>query len=134
MLLTIITAIAALIACTFLICLIATKDSDWTLCFFFSTVLALVLLICCACVHFDAENSAKYLRQEYTDIYIMYDTVNESNNEALRYHFYERINEYNKTYDKYMSQLNDIWIKNLIDDDLDDIEKIKFELRGVPND
>ena len=130
MLLTIMTSITALITLTLLICLIITKDNDWVLCFSFGAILTLVLLITCAGVHVDAEKSAQYLRQEYTDIYIMYDTVNESNNEALRYHFYERINDYNKTYDKYKSQLNDIWIKNLIDDDLDDIEKIKFELRS----
>ena len=129
MLLTIITAIVGLIAGGFLICWIVTKDNDWTICFLGSTVLALVCLISCAGINADYENGAKYLRQEYTDICIMYDTINESKDEALRYHFYNRINEYNETYDKYINHLNGIWIKNLIDDDLDDIEKIKFELR-----
>lgn len=129
MLLTIMTVIVALIAISFLICWIITKDDRWGYGFLFSIVFTLVLLVTCISVDTDANNSAKYLRQEYADICIMYDTINESNDEALRYHFYNRINEYNETYDNYVNNLDDIWIKNLIDDDLDGIEKIDFELR-----
>ncbi len=74
------------------------------------------------------------LHKEYEEIVLLYDTIDKSDNEYLRYNFYERIEEYNEQYDCYVNDLNSPWFNWLVYDDVDDIEPIEFNWKGVPND
>lgn len=78
-------------------------------------------------------NTCEHLHNEYKEIIMLYDTIEQSDNEYLRFNFYERIENYNEQYTTYIKDLNNPWFDWLVCDNVDDIEYIEFNWRGVPN-
>jgi hypothetical protein len=76
------------------------------------------------------------LTEKWTDVFNVHARINkaQSDNEYLRHIFFERVEEYNRQYDLYVQDLNNPWFDWLVYDNVDDIEHIKFNWRGVPND
>lgn len=101
-------------------------------------VIAIVLALCLG--FFNTLMRVNYidihenLHAEYEEIVLLLDSVDQSDNEYLRHIFFERVQEYNRQYDLYVQDLNSPWFNWLVYDNVDDIEHIEFNWRGVPND
>lgn len=78
-------------------------------------------------------NTCEYLHNEYKEITMLYDAIEQSDSEYLRYNFYERIENYNEQYTTYVKDLNNPWFNWLVYNDIDDIDSIEFNWRNVPN-
>lgn len=101
-------------------------------------VIAIVLAFCLG--FFNTLMRASYidihenLHAEYEEIVLLLDSVDQSDNEYLRHIFFKRIEEYNKQYDLYVQDLDNPWFDWLVYGNVDDIERIEFNWRGIPND
>ena len=99
-----------------------------------SSLLFLSLVIFCAAMRVSYIDIHENLHAEYEEMSLLLDSVDQSDNEYLRHIFYERVEEYNKQYDLYVQDLNSPWFNWLVYENVDDIEPIEFDWRGVPND
>lgn len=70
------------------------------------------------CVASGAENTAAWLKEESTDIMLYYNTINYSDNEYVRYNFYDRVMEYNRVYEAYQDATKNPWMSWLYDEDV----------------
>lgn len=101
-------------------------------------VIAIVLALCLG--FFNTLMRIEYidihekLHTEYEEIVLLLDSVDQSDNEYLRHIFFERVQEYNRQYDLYVQDLDNPWFDWLVYGNVDDIERIEFNWRGIPND
>lgn len=83
----------------------------------------------CVCVGNGARNDAAWLKTESADIQLYYNTVVYSDNEYVRYDFYDRVVAYNHRYEAYQNAVENPWTSWLFDADvLTDCAPIQFEL------
>lgn len=59
------------------------------------------LCVSCVCIGNGARNDAAWLKTEAADIQLYYNTIVYSDNEYVRYNFYDRVMEYNRCYEAY---------------------------------
>lgn len=101
-------------------------------------VIAIVLALCLG--FFNTLMRIEYidihekLHTEYEEIVLLLDSVDQSDNEYLRHIFFEKVQEYNRQYDLYVQDLDNPWFDWLVYGNVDDIERIEFNWRGIPND
>lgn len=96
-----------------------------------SVLLFLCLALFCCLMRVNYVYIHENLHTEYKEIVLLLDSVNQSDNEYLRHIFFERVEEYNKQYDLYVQDLNNLWFDWLVYDNVDDIEHIEFNWRGI---
>lgn len=85
--------------------------------------------VSCVCVGNGARNDAAWLKAESADIQLYYNTVVYSDNEYVRYDFYDRVVAYNHRYEAYQNAVENPWTSWLFDADvLTDCAPIQFEL------
>lgn len=99
-----------------------------------SVILFFCLILFCTLMRVNYIDIHENLHAEYEEIVLLLDSVDQSDNEYLRHIFFERVQEYNRQYDLYVQDLNSPWFNWLVYDNVDDIERIEFNWRGVPND
>lgn len=67
---------------------------------------------------------------EYMDLAVYYNAVNESDDEVMRWHYYNKINEWNEKYENYLRMNNNMWFGFFYGDhDYDGCDFINLELR-----
>lgn len=98
-----------------------------------SVTLFICLALFCGLMRVEYIDIHEKLHTEYEELVLVLDSVEQSDNEYLRHIFFERVEEYNKQYDLYVQDLNSPWFNWLVYDNVDNIEHIEFEWRGVPN-
>ncbi len=74
--------------------------------------------ITCPCVANSANKTEEWLKQESADILLYYNTVNYSDNEYVRYDFYNRVKEYNRVYAAYQEAVEAPLTSWLYDEDV----------------
>ena len=85
--------------------------------------------VSCVFVGNGARNDAAWLKTESADIQLYYNTVVYSDNEYVRYDFYDRVVAYNHRYEAYQNAVENPWTSWLFDADvLTDCAPIQFEL------
>lgn len=80
--------------------------------------ICIVFGICCACVGACARTDAAQLKTEFAHIQLYYNTIVYSDNEYVRYDFYNRVKEYNRLYEVYQESTEDPWTSWLYDVDI----------------
>lgn len=80
--------------------------------------ICLVFGVSCVCVGNGARNDAAWLETESADIQLYYNTVVYSDNEYVRYDFYNRVVEYNHRYEAYQNAVESPWTSWLFDADV----------------
>lgn len=70
----------------------------------------------CVCVGNGARNDAAWLKNESADIQLYYNTIVYSDNEYVRYNFYDRVKEYNHFYAAYQEAIENPWTSWLYDE------------------
>lgn len=85
-----------------------------------------------ACIaHSVVTHNVNTLQEEYDNIMLYYNTVSNSPNEYVRYNFYNRVNEFNTSYEDAMEQSKSIWVGAFFDNDWsNEMAPIVFELHG----
>lgn len=79
----------------------------------------------------NASETADWLKQESADILLYYNTVNYSDNEYVRYNFYDRVMNYNRVYTAYQEASETPLTSWLYDTDvLGECGLIDFMLNG----
>ena len=85
--------------------------------------------ISCGIVSNGANKTADWLKTESADIQLYYNTVVYSDNEYVRYNFYDRVMEYNRVYTAYQEASENSMTSWLYDSDvLTECGPIDFEL------
>lgn len=74
--------------------------------------------IACGCVGNGAHRDAAWLKAESADIQLYYNTIVYSDNEYVRYNFYDRVMEYNRLYEAYQEAVENPWTSWLYDEDV----------------
>jgi low affinity Fe/Cu permease len=130
----VIATIVAFIAVVISIIMVSYKHTKFELMVMISTALFLCLILFCGVMRVDSIDICEKLHTDYKEIILVSDSIDQSENEYLRYIFFKRVEEYNKLYDLYVQDLNSPWFNWLIYGNVDDIEHIEFNWRGVSND
>lgn len=63
--------------------------------------ICITFAVVCGCVGNGARRDAAWLKAESADIQLYYNTIVYSDNEYVRYNFYDRVMEYNRLYEAY---------------------------------
>lgn len=99
-----------------------------------SAALCLCLILFCGLMRLEYIDIHENLHTKYKELSLVLDSIEQSDNEYLRYIFFDKVEEYNEQYDLYVRDLNSPWFNWLVYENVDDIEPIEFDWRGVPND
>lgn len=79
----------------------------------------------------DTASEARNLAQTYEDLIVYQSTVENSTNEYVRYHYYEKICTYNEWFKDYQEKSNSKWFGALYPNDWAlNIDLINFTLNG----
>lgn len=70
--------------------------------------------------------------QEYNDLIMLQEVIDNTDNETIRFNYYQRVEEYNKRYDIWKSSRESFWIGIWTGNQYKNCERIEFKLR--PND
>jgi hypothetical protein len=94
-----------------------------------SLAICLVSGVSCVCIGNGARNDAAWLKAESANIQLYYNTIVYSDNEYVRYDFYDRVVTYNHCYEAYQNAVENPWTSWLFDADvLTDCAPIDFAL------
>jgi hypothetical protein len=74
-----------------------------------------------------AEDQSCY--QEYNDLIILQEAIDNTDNETIRFNYYQRVEEYNKGYDIWKSNRESFWIGIWTGNQYNNCERIEFKLR-----
>ena len=91
--------------------------------------ICITFAIVCGCVGNGARRDAAWLKTESADIQLYYNTIVYSDNEYVRYNFYDRVMEYNRLYEAYQEAVENPWTSWLFDESiLTECTPIEFSL------
>lgn len=98
-------------------------------------IVAVVLVFICGlfsvCMGCAANDSILNLKAEAADIELYYITIQNCDNEYVRFDFYQRVQDYNELYNYYLDLCDSPWIGAYYPDDwTDEISQIEFALHG----
>lgn len=72
-------------------------------------VVAIIFAIFCIALNAGAKNDLTYLTTRYDDLMLYYNTVVYSDNEYVRYDYYNKVNAYNEAYEKVIAASESKW-------------------------
>lgn len=91
--------------------------------------ICITFAVVCGCVGNGARRDAAWLKTESADIQLYYNTIVYSDNEYVRYNFYDRVMEYNRFYEAYQEAVENPWTSWLFDESiLTECTPIEFSL------
>ena len=80
--------------------------------------------------HFYTYNTNQRNQERYMDLAIYHEVVTESSNEVMRWHYYNRVQEWNNEYNHYLKMKDSPWIGFYYGDhDYDGCDFINMDLR-----
>lgn len=99
---------------------------------------ALVLAICFAtisgCIWAVAQEDRDAIITDYEWLTNYQSVVEYTDNEYVRYDYYQRVQEYNDTYENYMKNSNSIWVAFFYKDLPEEVQYFEFYLNQGGND
>lgn len=72
-------------------------------------VVAIIFAIFCIAMNAAAKSDLDYLTTRYDDLMLYYNTVVYSDNEYVRYDYYDKVNAYNEAYEKVIAASESKW-------------------------
>lgn len=97
---------------------------------FFTLVFAVILGTVCGCVKSAFNRQVHDLAEEFENITLYHETISLSENEYVRFNFYERVREYNKAYLDTVKESENMFYGALYPKDwAKDLTTIEFMLR-----
>lgn len=72
-------------------------------------VIAIIFAIFCIALNAGAKSELNYLTVRYDDLMLYYNTVVNSENEYVRYDYYDKVNAYNEAYEKVIAASESKW-------------------------
>lgn len=67
--------------------------------------------------------------QEYNDLIMLQEAIDNTDNETIRFNYYQRVEKYNKGYDIWKSNRESFWIGIWTGNQYKNCERIEFKLR-----
>ena len=80
--------------------------------------ICIILGVVCGIVTSQANDVGNWLKAEFADIQLYYNTIAHSDNEYVRYDFYNRVTKYNRVYKSYQNKIENSLISWLYDGDV----------------
>jgi hypothetical protein len=69
--------------------------------------------------------------QEYNDLIMLQEIIDNTDNETIRFNYYQRVEEYNKGYDIWKSNRESFWVGMWTGNQYKNCERIDFKLRSI---
>lgn len=72
-------------------------------------IVAIIFAVFCIALNAGAKNDLIYLTTRYDDLMLYYNTIVYSDNEYVRYDYYDKVNAYNEAYEKVIAASESKW-------------------------
>ena len=113
---------------------IARKDSSkpgWPNLLIIGFIFVLTMFVVIVGNEYESNDHAIYILEEGYELNLYYDSINNSHNEYVRYDFYERVEKYNESYNRYMEKSENFFLAPFYKiEKLGGNQKISFPLRN----